>query len=330
MVAVPSPSQVPGGNFLWSFLWESGRALRSSLTKLYPDPHGGAPGISSSLACPHWAPLVSTTVRALPASLMAQSLKTEQCSAGDLGLIPRPGRSPGEGNGKPLQYPCLENLKDRGAWWGAVHEIAKSWAWLSDQHLHFQSPSTPVLVPAKPLQVATSARPSLSIVGQGCALGLQFSVGPRLFSCCENRSAFQVPCMSDQKRNQNSCSDGFIWAFNSSYCSPWALLVCTIPAAGSGKLTTHQLFFSHIWLLSSLQNIHVGTWVFLSVHTLLWDDSWLGLGILPKRRPWAPCGQNLFLRHLDILLVLSKAAARQQGSLLLTNKKLKTYWYLLN
>ena len=55
------------------------------------------------------------------AFLMAQSVKTEQCGAGDLGLIPRSGRSPGEGNGKPLQYPCLENLMDRGAWWAAVH-----------------------------------------------------------------------------------------------------------------------------------------------------------------------------------------------------------------
>ena len=37
------------------------------------------------------------------------------------------GRSPGEGNGNPLQYSCLENPKDRGAWWATVHEVAKSW-----------------------------------------------------------------------------------------------------------------------------------------------------------------------------------------------------------
>ena len=42
--------------------------------------------------------------------------KESSCMAGDLGLIPGLGRSPGEGNGKPLQYPCLENPKDRGAW----------------------------------------------------------------------------------------------------------------------------------------------------------------------------------------------------------------------
>ena len=54
------------------------------------------------------------------------------CSAGDPGSIPGLGRSPGEGNGNPLQYPYLENLTDRGAWWAAVHGVAKSRAQLSD------------------------------------------------------------------------------------------------------------------------------------------------------------------------------------------------------
>ena len=65
------------------------------------------------------------------ASLVAQLVKN-LCSAGDLGLIPGLGRSPGEGNGDPLQYPCLENLMDRGACWAAVHGVAKNWARLSD------------------------------------------------------------------------------------------------------------------------------------------------------------------------------------------------------
>ena len=47
------------------------------------------------------------------------------CSAGDLDLIPRVGRSHGEGNGNPLQYPCLENSMDRGAWQATTCRVAK-------------------------------------------------------------------------------------------------------------------------------------------------------------------------------------------------------------
>ena len=47
-------------------------------------------------------------------------------NAGDLGSIPGSGRFPGEGNGNPLQYSCLENPMDRGAWWATVHGVAKS------------------------------------------------------------------------------------------------------------------------------------------------------------------------------------------------------------
>ena len=52
--------------------------------------------------------------------------KESACNAGDLGLIPRLGRSPGEGNGNPLQYSCLENPMDRGAWRATFHGVAKS------------------------------------------------------------------------------------------------------------------------------------------------------------------------------------------------------------
>ena len=51
--------------------------------------------------------------------------KESACSAGDLGSIPGSGRSPGEGNGYPLQYSCLENSMDRGAWQTTVHGVAK-------------------------------------------------------------------------------------------------------------------------------------------------------------------------------------------------------------
>ena len=58
-------------------------------------------------------------------------VKASVCNAGDLGSIPGLGRSPGEGNGNPLQYSCVENPMNGGAWWATVHGIAKSWTWLS-------------------------------------------------------------------------------------------------------------------------------------------------------------------------------------------------------
>ena len=53
-------------------------------------------------------------------------------TAGAMGSIPGLGRSPGEGNGYPLQYPYLENPMDRGAWRAAVHGVPNSWTGLSD------------------------------------------------------------------------------------------------------------------------------------------------------------------------------------------------------
>ena len=53
-------------------------------------------------------------------------VKVSACNAGDPGSIPGSGRSPGEGKGNPLQYSCLENPMEGGAWWAAVHGVAKS------------------------------------------------------------------------------------------------------------------------------------------------------------------------------------------------------------
>ena len=52
--------------------------------------------------------------------------KESTCNAGDTGLIPGSGRSPGERHDNPLQYFCLENSMDRGAWWATVHRVEKS------------------------------------------------------------------------------------------------------------------------------------------------------------------------------------------------------------
>ena len=59
-------------------------------------------------------------------------------NARDLGSIPGLGRFPGEGNGNPLQYSCLENPMDRGAWWATVHGVSKSRTRLSDFTLTFR------------------------------------------------------------------------------------------------------------------------------------------------------------------------------------------------
>ena len=64
------------------------------------------------------------------ASQVALVVKNPSASAGDIrdmGSIPGSGRSPGEGHGNPLQYSCLENPMDRGAWWATVHGVTKSW-----------------------------------------------------------------------------------------------------------------------------------------------------------------------------------------------------------
>ena len=66
-------------------------------------------------------------------------VKASASNVGDLGLIPGSGRSPGEGNGNPLQYSCLENPMDREAWWAVVHGVAKSRTWLSDFPFTFYS-----------------------------------------------------------------------------------------------------------------------------------------------------------------------------------------------
>ena len=59
-------------------------------------------------------------------------VKASACNTGDLGSIPGSVRSPGEGNGNPLQYSYLENPVDGGAWWATVHRVTKSRTRLSD------------------------------------------------------------------------------------------------------------------------------------------------------------------------------------------------------
>ena len=96
-------------------------------------------------------------------SLGGSEGKESACNAGDPCLIPGFGRPPGEGNGDPLQYSCLENSINRGAWWapGGLHTVpgvTKSWTWLKCQALGFP----PHLVITNP---PANARDTCSISG---------------------------------------------------------------------------------------------------------------------------------------------------------------------
>ena len=85
-----------------------------------------------------WSPKESDTTERLHSLIHNFSIpggsdgKESACNGGDLGLISGLRRSLGEGHGKPLQYSCLENPMDRGAWWTTVHRVTKSQTWLSD------------------------------------------------------------------------------------------------------------------------------------------------------------------------------------------------------
>ena len=56
---------------------------------------------------------------------MGGGVKESACNAGDLGLTPGSGRSPGEGNGNPLQYSCVDNPMDEGTWQATVHGVTR-------------------------------------------------------------------------------------------------------------------------------------------------------------------------------------------------------------
>ena len=99
-----------------------------------------------SVSVSHTHPLLSSDTRIwLPWWL---SGKESACNAGDtgvVGLIPQlagSGRSSGGGNSNPLQYSCLRNPTDRGAWWATVHRVAKSRTWLS---MHARTHTTLIL-----------------------------------------------------------------------------------------------------------------------------------------------------------------------------------------
>ena len=103
-------------------------SLRWGMLDLIP-----CPGIEPPLpilwawSLSHW-----TTSKVPCGFLCGSDSKEPACNVGDAGSIPGSGRSPGERNGNPLQYSCLENPMDGGAWQAIVHRVTKSRTWLRD------------------------------------------------------------------------------------------------------------------------------------------------------------------------------------------------------
>ena len=118
--------QRPAGSFQWGFIsW----IILQLVSRPRPLP-------GSWLTRAPQIPLHPTTpcLNNIPlhAFLNSSDGKETACNSGDKGWIPGLGRYPGEGNGKPLQYACLENSMDRGAWRATVHGVAKSQTRLSN------------------------------------------------------------------------------------------------------------------------------------------------------------------------------------------------------
>ena len=93
---------------------------------------GGLPSMGSHRVRHDWSDLAAAAAGFCQGFPGGSDGKESACNARDLGLIPGSGRSPGEGNGYPLQYSCLGNPMDKGAWQATVHGVAKSLTQFSD------------------------------------------------------------------------------------------------------------------------------------------------------------------------------------------------------
>ena len=106
--------------------------------------------------------------------MYSAGVKHLSAHAGDVGLIPESGRSPGEGSDNPLEYSCQENSMDRGAWWATVHGVTKSQTPLSDwTHTHTAHPLQKEWIICGFLHVAHGSLPLF--VCTCCFLCAQFS-----------------------------------------------------------------------------------------------------------------------------------------------------------
>ena len=118
-----------------SFFLKEGFGFSFTISLLAP------PLLSSYFSASSFTPLLRLLLIFLlslllfPSPMVVLVIKNLPANAGDLrdaGVTPGSRRSPGGGHGNPLQYSCLENSTDRGAWWATVHKVTKSWTLLSD------------------------------------------------------------------------------------------------------------------------------------------------------------------------------------------------------
>ena len=109
-----------------------GLTIRNSTTFLLLHPFQESERIKDHSAAHHKAFLIGFVFCTCLGFPVDSDGKETAFNSGDPGWISGSGRSPGEGNGNPLQYACLENSMDRGAWWATVHGVIKSWIQLSD------------------------------------------------------------------------------------------------------------------------------------------------------------------------------------------------------
>ena len=122
---------------LWKTLWRFLKKLRMIIRSSNPT----CEYLSEEMKTLIWKDICTSIY--FWASKVMLVIKIMPANVGDIrgvGSIPGLGRSPGEGNGKPLQYSCLENPKDRGAWWAMVHRVTKCWTQLKQLSMHACTP----------------------------------------------------------------------------------------------------------------------------------------------------------------------------------------------
>ena len=113
---------------------------------------------------------LSKLLPSFPGGSVIKKKKNPPASAGDPGSTPGMGRSPGEGNGNPLQYSCLGNPMDRGTWWATVCGVTKSRAGLSQQTTTTKLLPSPQKEVANPSTANTRYKPCLLSEDRGSLL----------------------------------------------------------------------------------------------------------------------------------------------------------------